>query len=51
MLAFVCRDMGDRCKDVRTMRRRPLNAVPMIDAALSRLVVDIEVLQVVVEVD
>ena len=33
------------------MRGGTLDAVPVVDAALARLVVDIEVLEVVVEVD
>ena len=50
MLALIRRDVRNRRKDVRAVCGRALNAIPVVDAALARLVVDVEVLQVVVEV-
>ena len=51
MLALVRGDMGDGSENVRAMSRGALNAVTVVDAALSGLVIDIEVLEVIVEVD
>ena len=43
--------MGDGRENVGAMGRRPLDAVSVVNAAFPRLVVDIEVLKIVVEVD
>ena len=51
MLRFVRGNMRHRRKHIRTMRRRTFYAIPMIDPALARLMIDIKVLKVVVEID
>jgi hypothetical protein len=51
MLAFVRRDMRHGREHVSAMCGGALNAVAVVDTALPRFVIDIEVLEVVVEVD
>lgn len=52
MLGFVvCGDMRHSCENVRAVRRRPLNAVAMVDTTLPSLVVNAKVLEVVVKID
>ena len=51
VLALVCGDMRHGREDIGAVRGGTLNAVPVVDTALSRFVVDIEVLEIVVEVD
>ncbi|KAH3662104.1 hypothetical protein OGAPHI_006285 [Ogataea philodendri] len=50
VLTFVCGNVGNSGEDVCRVRSRPFNAVPMIDASFSSLVVDVELIQVVVKV-
>jgi hypothetical protein len=50
MFTFVCGDVRDRGEDIGGVRGGALDAVPVVDAALSCLSVAVEVLQVVVEV-
>lgn len=51
VLALVGGDVGDGREDVAGVRGGALDAVAVVDAALARLGVDVEVLQVVIEVD
>ena len=51
VLALVRGDVRDGGEDVGRVGRGALDAVPVVDAALARLAVDVEVLEVVVEVD
>ncbi|KAL8419057.1 hypothetical protein RB594_002311 [Gaeumannomyces avenae] len=51
VLALVRRDMGYGREHIARVRRGALDAVPVVDAPLARLGVDVEPLQVVVEVD
>ena len=51
MLGLVCSDMRHRREYVSAVRGGAFDAVAVVDAALARLVVDVEVLEVVVEVD
>ena len=51
MLGLVGGDVADRGEDVGTVSSGTLDAVSVVDATLARLVVDIKVLEVVVEVD
>ncbi len=51
MLALVCGDVGNRCKHISRVRSGALNAVAVVDTALSCLGVDVEVLEIVVEID
>jgi len=43
--------MRDSCEHIGAMSRRPFDAVSVVDTAFARLVIDVEVLKVVVEVD
>ena len=51
MLGFIRGDVGDSCEDVRAMRGGTFDTVSVVDTALSRFVVDVEVLEVVIEVN
>jgi hypothetical protein len=51
MLALVCGNVGHGREDIRRMCRASFYAVPVVDAALSRLRIHVEELQVVVEID
>ena len=51
VLGFVGGDVGDRRENVGAMRRGSLDAVSVVDPALSCFMIDIEILQIVVEVD
>jgi hypothetical protein len=51
MLSLVGSDMGDGCKDIAAVSGSALDAVTVVDATLSSLVVDIEGAEVVVEID
>lgn len=51
VLALVRGDVRDGREDVGAVGGAALDAVAVVDAALARLVVDVEVLQVVVKVD
>ena len=51
MLCFVGRDVGDGGENIRAVCGRTFDAVSMVNAAFTSLMIDIEVLQVVVEID
>lgn len=51
VLALVRGDVTDSRKNVSAVRRAPLDAVAVVDPPLARLVVDVKVGEVVVEVD
>ena len=51
MLGLVGSDVGDRGEDICAVRGGALDAVPVVDAALASLMINVEVLEVVVEVD
>lgn len=51
VLALVCGNVGYGGEDISAVRRTPLDAVAVVDSTLARLVVDVEVGQVVVEVN
>lgn len=51
MLRFVCGNMRDRGEDICTVSGGTLDTIPVIDAALPGLVINVEVLKIVVEVD
>lgn len=51
VLALVGGDVGDGGEDIAGMRRCSLDTIPVVDAAVPRLGVDVEVLQVIVEID
>lgn len=51
MLRLKSGDVGHGCEDVARVSGSTLNAIPVVDAALSRLGVDVKVLEVVVEVN
>jgi hypothetical protein len=51
MLRLVRRDVRNGGEDVGAVRRGPLDAVPVVDTTLARLVIDVKEGEVVVEVD
>ena len=51
VLRLVSSDMGDRRENVGAMGCRSLDAVAVVDPALSCFMINIEILQIVVEVD
>ena len=51
MFTFVCRNVGDGCEDVGAVSGGTLNAIAVIYAAFTGLMVDVKVLEVVVKVD
>lgn len=51
VLALVRGDVRNRREHVRAVRQQAFDAVSVVDSALARLVVDIEVLEIVVEID
>lgn len=51
MLRFISRDMRHGGKDIATVCRSSLDAVSVIDASLSCLVVHVKVAEVIVEID
>ena len=51
MFAFICGDVRDSGEDVSAVCGGTFNAVSVIDSALARFVINVEILQIVVEID
>lgn len=51
MLAFVCSNVGNRGEDIARVSGSAFYAVPVVDASLSSLCINIEILEIVVKVD
>lgn len=51
MFGLVGGDMRDRGENVRTVGRGPFDAIPVVDSAFTRFMVDVEVLKIVVEIN
>ena len=51
MLGFIGGDVRDSGEDVSAVCGGTLNAVSVIDSALARFVINVEILEIVVEID